>query len=130
MTPRRRLVTLSASLALHAGLLLAVLLAVSGETDPGAAGPRGHRRHRGERSRSLGRRAVAVISRRRGRMDDRRRCPSSSWRAWGLSRRRARRESRFRARGAGWWWGRRGWPRSRVRRLSRKAPRARPAVAA
>ena len=41
MTPRaplagRRLVTLSASLALHGGLLLAVLLAVSGETEPGA----------------------------------------------------------------------------------------------
>src|SRR3989442_11886655 len=36
MTPRRRLATLSASLALHGGLLLAVLLAVSGETEPGA----------------------------------------------------------------------------------------------
>src|SRR3989441_1514583 len=36
VTPRRRLVTLSASLALHGGLLLAVLLAVSGETEPGA----------------------------------------------------------------------------------------------
>ncbi len=41
MTPRapragRRLVTLSASLALHGGLLLAVLLAVSGETEPDA----------------------------------------------------------------------------------------------
>src|SRR5947208_3792749 len=41
MTPRaplgrRRFVTLSASLALHGGLLLAVLLAVSGETEPGA----------------------------------------------------------------------------------------------
>src|SRR3989442_1911601 len=32
----RRLVTLSASLAFHGGLLLAVLLAVSGETEPGA----------------------------------------------------------------------------------------------
>src|SRR2546426_1081756 len=41
VTPRapragRRLVTLSASLAFHGGLLLAVLLAVSGETEPGA----------------------------------------------------------------------------------------------
>src|SRR5437667_4280277 len=41
MTPRapragHRLVTLSASLALHGGLLLAVLLAVSGETEPDA----------------------------------------------------------------------------------------------
>jgi protein TonB len=33
---RRRLVTLGASLALHGGLLLTVLLAVSGETEPGA----------------------------------------------------------------------------------------------
>src|SRR5438094_2375731 len=36
MTPRQRLVTLSASLALHSGVLLAVLLAVSGETELGA----------------------------------------------------------------------------------------------
>src|SRR2546426_12258447 len=49
MTPRapragRRLVTLGSSLALHGGLLLAVLLAVSGETDPArpsSAPPRG-----------------------------------------------------------------------------------------
>src|SRR2546428_11740216 len=36
MTRPRRLVTLSASLALHSGVLLAVLLAVSGETELGA----------------------------------------------------------------------------------------------
>src|SRR5437016_4549098 len=36
MKPRPRLVTLSASLALHSGVLLAVLLAVSGETELGA----------------------------------------------------------------------------------------------
>src|SRR2546428_12455425 len=36
MTRPRRLVTLSASLALHSGILLAVLFAVSGETELGA----------------------------------------------------------------------------------------------
>jgi len=36
VTRPRRLVTLSASLALHSGVLLAVLLAVSGETELGA----------------------------------------------------------------------------------------------
>src|SRR5206468_2539389 len=137
MTPRapragRRLVTLSASLALHGGLLLAVLLAVSGETEPDAlfidlteavrpeADAAGHRCHRRERSRGLGRGVAARVSRRCGRIGDREGCASSSRRAGRRSRRRARRESRLRSRGAGWWRGRRGWPRSRVRRLSRK----------